>query len=219
MIEEKPPAQQYEYMLFSDLEQKQWVQKTYPLVYSYYMDFKYDIQRCDFWKFLVIYHYGGFYFDADVDLMQDIDTWYDYEDTNGTSISILLGIEADTPKDVLAKRPTWRPQQLASWAFASVAKHPILEYLLHLILSKRTATYNGPSSETNGTVFERSKYHEEVAEFASPAVLTDAVASYLLFTKNVEFGKIVDRGGNVMIGDLYVAGIKAFACGNTWSIG
>jgi hypothetical protein len=214
MIDSQPKGHKYEYKVYTDAQQKAWVKTNYPHIYPQFMKFKYDIQRCDFWKFLIIYHYGGFYFDSDVQILHTIDTWYTYEQSNGRDINILIGIEADTPDDGLAKRPTWRPKQLVSWAFASVAKHPMLEYLLSLILSKRVARYLG-DEDRNDT----SQYGNEVGEFASPAALTDAVASYLLFKKSVDLGKLVRDGGDVMVDDFFLASIRAFACGNSWSIG
>jgi hypothetical protein len=210
----KPENEKYEHLVFTNAEQSDWVKTHYPRIHPHYTQFKYDIHRCDFFRFLAVYHYGGFYFDSDVEVMQDLEKWYTYAQTNGSDINMLVGIEADTPVQDQAKRPTWRPQQLSSWTFASVARHPVMEYLLELILSKRVAKYLGDENRS-----DTSRYSEEVGEFASPAVLTDAVASYLLLEKGVDLNNLVNKGGNLMVGDLYLASVKAFACGNTWSIG
>jgi mannosyltransferase OCH1-like enzyme len=196
----------YEHVVLSDYEQNDWVKKNYPVIYPFYMNFTHDIHRSDFVRFLLIHHYGGFYFDSDVILMQPIDQWYSLDDTGGKNISVLFGIEGDNDKKFLAMNMsnTWRPQQVTSWTFAATPRHPLFEFLIRLILSKKVA--------------KMQNYVAEVAEFASPAVFTDAISAYMLL-KGVKMSDLFDAGGNKMVEDMYLANIKAFSCGTMWSLG
>ena len=54
----------FEHRIYTNLEQSEWIRTNYPHIHSRYLNFAHDIQRCDFFRFLVIYHYGGFYFDS-----------------------------------------------------------------------------------------------------------------------------------------------------------
>jgi hypothetical protein len=194
----------YDHMVLSDYEQNEWVRKTYPLIYPFYTNFTHDIHRSDFVRYLLIYHYGGYYFDSDVVLMQKIETWYSYDDTDQKNISVLFGIEGHNPEWRLSKGLswTWRPRQVTSWAFGAEPRHPLFDYMVKLILSKRVA--------------QKAKYVDQVAEFASPAVFTDAITSYLLM-KGVSFAAMHDAGGDKMIDGIYLANVRAFSCGTMWS--
>jgi mannosyltransferase OCH1-like enzyme len=200
----------YEHMVLGDHEQKEWVRNTYPLIYPFYANFTHDIQRSDFIRFLLIYHYGGYYFDSDVVVMQKIETWYSYDDTDRQNISALFGIEGHNPKVRVSQGivQTWRPRQVASWAFAAEPRHPLLDYMVKLILSKRVARLN-PAVPT-------SSYLDQVVEFASPAVFSDAIASFLLM-KGASFDALYDADGDKMVDGIYLASERAFACGAMWS--
>jgi mannosyltransferase OCH1-like enzyme len=201
----------YDHMVLDDLEQKEWVRTTYPLIYPFFANFTHDIHRSDFVRFLLIFHYGGFYFDSDVIVMQEIDKWYSYNDTDRQNISVLVGIEGHNPESRLNRGLswTWRPRQVTSWAFAAEPRHPLFDFLVKLILSKRVAHLN-PDGHTTGS------YEDQVAEFASPAVLTDAITSYLL-VKGVSFAALHNSGGDKIVDGIYLADVRAFSCGTMWS--
>lgn len=56
----------YKYMLWTDDLMKKFVKKEYPFFYKTYNEYPHTIQRCDAFRFLVIYKYGGIYIDMDV---------------------------------------------------------------------------------------------------------------------------------------------------------
>jgi hypothetical protein len=204
----------YLHMVLGDHEQREWVRKTYPLIYPLYVNFTHDIHRSDFVRFLLIYHYGGYYFDSDVVLMQKIDTWYSYDDTDQKNISVLVGIELHNTK---GGRMEWRPRMVTSWAFGAEPRHPLFDYMIKLILSKRVARFGPVIPTINGeSGHKTSSYLEEVVEFASPAVFTDAIASYLLM-KGVSFDAMHEADGDKIADGIYLASLRAFACGTMWS--
>lgn len=196
----------YEIVIMNNDQQSEWIKTNYPNLHPIYQNFNYDIQKSDFWRFMILYHHGGFYFDSDVVLRQPIDEWYTLNDTNGREINVLLGIEGNTKKELLAHKPAWREQQILSWTLATIPRHPLFEHFLGIVLNKPIRPRN-PAS-----------YTDDVADFASPAILTDAVHSYLLL-KDIKLSDLFDKGGNQFAEDIYLAEVNAFACGTMWSIG
>jgi inositol phosphorylceramide mannosyltransferase catalytic subunit len=56
----------YEYLFFDDAQVAEFIKKEFPRYRVVFDSFKFPIQRYDFFRYLAIYHYGGFYFDLDV---------------------------------------------------------------------------------------------------------------------------------------------------------
>ena len=55
----------YEYLFFDNLQQREFVALEFPHYVEIFDSFRFVIQRCDFFRYLAVYRYGGFYFDAD----------------------------------------------------------------------------------------------------------------------------------------------------------
>jgi mannosyltransferase OCH1-like enzyme len=56
----------YKHIIWSDEMMENFVKKEYPDFYNVYMAYPYDIQRCDAFRYLVLYKYGGIYLDMDI---------------------------------------------------------------------------------------------------------------------------------------------------------
>jgi hypothetical protein len=56
----------YEYLFFDNLQQREFVQREFPHYLTVFDSLRFVIQRCDFFRYLAVYRYGGFYFDPDV---------------------------------------------------------------------------------------------------------------------------------------------------------
>ena len=63
----------YEYMFFKDNQINQFLEKNYPDYYDTFLKLPLNIQKVDFFRYIAIYHYGGFYFDLDVKALQPLD--------------------------------------------------------------------------------------------------------------------------------------------------
>ena len=55
----------YNYMLWSHKLMVEFVKNEYPDFYNTYNSYKYDIQRCDAFRYLILYKFGGIYLDLD----------------------------------------------------------------------------------------------------------------------------------------------------------
>ena len=56
----------FEYLYFDNEEKDRFVKEEFPQYAAIYRDFRYPIQRYDFFRYLAVYRHGGFYFDLDV---------------------------------------------------------------------------------------------------------------------------------------------------------
>ena len=56
----------YEYMFFTDENIVDFFKTNYPEYYKTYLNLPIKIQRIDFFRYVAVYHYGGFYLDLDM---------------------------------------------------------------------------------------------------------------------------------------------------------
>lgn len=68
---------EYEYMFFKDNEINKFLEQNYPEYYDTFLKLPLNIQKVDFFRYIAIYHYGGFYFDLDVKALQPLDNLLD----------------------------------------------------------------------------------------------------------------------------------------------
>lgn len=69
----------YTHRLWTDDEMESFVKTEYPDFYPTYKAYKYHIQRCDVFRLLVLYKYGGIYMDLDVVCKQRLDNLLNYD--------------------------------------------------------------------------------------------------------------------------------------------
>lgn len=69
----------YKYVHWTDSDMDEFVQKIYPEFYSTYTNYKYHIQRCDAFRYLILYRYGGIYIDMDIVCRKKLDDLLHYD--------------------------------------------------------------------------------------------------------------------------------------------
>jgi mannosyltransferase OCH1-like enzyme len=69
----------YEYKLWTDDMMEDFVKKEYSDFYETYKSYKYHIQRCDAFRYLVLYKYGGIYIDMDIVCKKKLDNLLKYD--------------------------------------------------------------------------------------------------------------------------------------------
>ena len=62
----------FEYLFFDDQQVEVFLSREFPQYRAVFDSFRFPIQRYDFFRYLVVFHYGGFYFDLDVFLASDL---------------------------------------------------------------------------------------------------------------------------------------------------
>jgi mannosyltransferase OCH1-like enzyme len=69
----------YKYILWTDDDMDTFVKKEYPNFYKVYISYRYDIQRCDAFRYLVLYKYGGIYIDLDIVCKKNLNNFLHYD--------------------------------------------------------------------------------------------------------------------------------------------
>jgi mannosyltransferase OCH1-like enzyme len=75
----KQEHKSYKYMLWTDKAMKEFVKKEYPEFYKTYNDYPHPIQRCDAFRYLVLYKYGGIYIDMDIGCKKSVYSLLKYD--------------------------------------------------------------------------------------------------------------------------------------------
>lgn len=69
----------YKYMFFTDADIETFLKTHYFDYYQTYINLPIKIQRIDFFRYIAIYHYGGFYMDLDMDCVKSFDELLKYK--------------------------------------------------------------------------------------------------------------------------------------------
>jgi len=69
----------YRYILWTHQTIRKFVQKFYPDFYPTFKAYTHDIQRCDAFRYLVLYKYGGIYLDMDLVCKKKLDDFLHYD--------------------------------------------------------------------------------------------------------------------------------------------
>ena len=152
----------FNYMFYTDENIKTFMENHYPEYISVFNQFEYPIQRVDFFRYLVIYTFGGFYFDLDMDI--------------DCSLEPLLNNDAVFPKE-------WRkngdpilqeqnmPFLLGNYAFGAKAGNFFLKKIIDNIVSTRIPREKIPD-----------KKDKIVFYTTGPVMVTQSLIDYLLIT-------------------------------------
>ena len=126
----------YEYLFFDDCGVEQFIDQEFPEHRPVFNHFRFPIQRYDFFRYLAIYKYGGFYFDMDVLL--------------ASSVSGLLDSGCVFPFEGLTFSHLLRAQYKMDWeignyAFGAAPGHPFLEAVIdNCVRAQRDAAWVKP---------------------------------------------------------------------------
>lgn len=112
---------EYEYLFFEDVQVEEFIRREFPQYRSVFESFRFPIQRCDFFRYLAVYRYGGFYFDLDVLLASDL--------------SALLGHGCVFPFEALTLSHFLRTKlgmdwQVGNFGFGAEPGHPFLDAVI-----------------------------------------------------------------------------------------
>jgi mannosyltransferase OCH1-like enzyme len=63
----------YEYIFFKDDQIDEFLKSRYPHYYETFQRLPMNIQKMDFFRYVALYHFGGFYFDLDINALEPLD--------------------------------------------------------------------------------------------------------------------------------------------------
>ena len=69
----------FKILFFDDNDIETFLKKNYPQYYESYMKLPVKIQKIDYFRYIAIYHYGGFYLDLDMTCLYPLDELLNYD--------------------------------------------------------------------------------------------------------------------------------------------
>jgi inositol phosphorylceramide mannosyltransferase catalytic subunit len=111
----------YEYMFFDDARVESFFDLEFPEYRSVFDSFQFPIQRYDFFRYLAVFRYGGFYFDLDVLLAAGLSSLCESR--------CVFPFEGPTLSDHLRDKHQmdW---EIGNYAFGAEAQHPFLKAVI-----------------------------------------------------------------------------------------
>ena len=111
----------YEYLFFDNAQVEDFVDHEFPGYRQVFDSFRYPIQRYDFFRYLAVYRYGGFYFDVDVLLASDL--------TGLLECGCVFPFETLTVSRFL-REDLGMDWQIGNYAFGATRGHAFLEAVI-----------------------------------------------------------------------------------------
>ena len=111
----------FEYLFFDEERVQAFIDHEFPQHRAVFDSFKFPIQRYDFFRYLAVYRYGGFYFDLDVMLASGLSDLLD--------AGCVFPFEGLTLSEYLRNRykMDW---EIGNYAFGAAAGHPFLAAII-----------------------------------------------------------------------------------------
>jgi len=165
----------FEYLFFDDLQVKEFIDSHFPEYRHEFHSFRYPIQRYDFFRYLAVYHYGGFYFDLDVFL--------------ATGLTDLLDFGCVFPFEELSLNKFLRGQygmdwEIGNYAFGAAAGHPfILAVIENCIRAKKDPSWAQTMMRSIPRMFRGYFY---VFNTTGPGLVSRTLAEYPDASKEVK---------------------------------
>jgi mannosyltransferase OCH1-like enzyme len=182
----------FQHLFFDTNDVKQFFESNYPEYYDTYKRLPAFIQKLDFFRYLVVYHYGGFYFDMDVEPKKPLDASI----TNHQAVFPIdeYGKMDSCPERMASTCKKGRPFLLGQYAFGATAKHPFLKYVVDKIRNN-VDTYIKVAKKVENE--EREHAHYYVYKTTGPDFVTDC---YNRYDKPEQF-YILSNGKRQVFGD------------------
>ncbi len=111
----------YEYLFFDNAQVEDFVEREFPHYRPVFDSFQYPIQRYDFFRYLAVYRYGGFYFDLDMLLASDLSGLLEH--------GCVFPFETLTVSQFL-REDLGMDWQIGNYAFGAARGHVFLEAII-----------------------------------------------------------------------------------------
>jgi mannosyltransferase OCH1-like enzyme len=121
----------YQHLFFTDNDIEDFLKQNYPEYYQTYLNLPIKIQRIDFFRYIAVYHYGGFYMDLDMLCLKPFDDLLKYgcvfpiDELIGNNMCNLRRYKPFCDKGYY--------YLLGQYAFAAAPKHPFIKSLIDKI--------------------------------------------------------------------------------------
>ena len=172
----------FEYLFFDDNQVQDFVYKHFPEYRSVFDSFRYPISRYDFFRYLAVYYFGGFYFDLDVFLASNLADLLEY--------GCVFTFEELTTYKYL-RRQYGMDWEIGNYAFGAAAGHPFMDAIIkNCVKGQRDPTWVQAMMRSIPRMYREDFY---VLCASAPGLVTRTLAEYpdaakqvkVLFPKNV----------------------------------
>ena len=159
---------------YNDAECYKFVEREFPEYYDAYVSLPKDVERSDFFRYLIVLHTGGGDADIDTECRQPMDSYLRSTDT------LVVGWENEFRTDEMAySRHFVRRRQVLNWVFAGAPGHPALREICDHIARSAHRVF---TNNTNRDTLERT----------GPGAFTDVIVrQFWLHSKATEAAKDV----------------------------
>jgi hypothetical protein len=165
----------FEYLFFDDGQVEEFINTEFPQYRPVIDSFSVRIQRYDLFRYLAIYHFGGFYFDTDVLLASPL------EDLLGFGCVFpfeRLGVNRFLVKEY---GMDW---QVGNYAFGAAAGHPFLAAIIeNCVRAQQHPEWVDPMLKSIPRLFRSEEF---VLATTGPGLVSRTLAEYPHATKQVK---------------------------------
>lgn len=162
----------YEYLFFDGNKVDEFFKTKYPEYYDTYKRLPIFIQKLDFFRYLAIYHYGGFYFDTDVEPHMPLD-----DEIRKHSAVFPVDEYADSIMCVQSRMKHFclngQNFLLGQYAFGATEKHPFMKILVDKIRENLDKYV-----ENSTKIVGKEEMHHYVYKTTGPDFVTDCYIKY-----------------------------------------
>ena len=152
----------WEPRFYDDAQCLAFVEAEFPEYAEAYRGLPKDVERADFFRYLVVLRYGGLYGDIDTECRVPIESLISPGD------AMVVGYEAEFPTwEIAWNRHYARKRQVEQWFFAAAPGHPVLRRVCDWIADH----YDAPLSDSED---------RDTLERTGPGVWTDMVLRHAL---------------------------------------
>ena len=118
----------WNYLFFDDNDIVEFIKNKMPAYYEFFKNLQFKIQQIDFFRYLVIYYYGGLYLDLDVFIDLDLQDLQLYD--------CAFPIELKNINDTLLVNKN-QNFLIGNYAFYAKPRHPFIKSIIHHITNPK----------------------------------------------------------------------------------
>jgi hypothetical protein len=172
----------FEYLFFDNIGVDEFINDKFPEYRSVFNSFPFPIQRYDFFRYLAVYYYGGFYFDLDVFLASSL--------SDLTDFGCVFPFE-EISINTFLRRQYGMDWEIGNYAFGAAAGHPFIRAIIdNCVRAQNEPDWAEPMVRSIPRLF-RDKYY--VLYTTGPGLVSRTLAEYpdaakqvkVLFPENV----------------------------------
>jgi hypothetical protein len=165
----------FEYLFFDDQQVETFLGSQFPEYVGLFHSFRFPIQKYDFFRYLAIYKYGGFYFDLDVFLAGGLDPLLD--------LGCVFPFEELTINDYF-RREHGMDWEIGNYAFGAAPGHPFIAKIIdNCVRAQKDPSWIRPMIESL-PFFYRERYR--VLCSTGPGLASRTLAEYSEVDRPVE---------------------------------